>query len=78
MQVIVGGSFLQELNELIDSFLIFSCDELEYCAHEKLYISSSLPLLYKDFKQLHSLHLEYFCTEGNNFGDLVVKVAQII
>ncbi|KAM0846120.1 hypothetical protein ACQ4PT_055884 [Festuca glaucescens] len=52
----------------------FSCAELEY-VHLRLCVwtTSQLPILSKGFKQLHTLHLEYFCVEGNNFGDLVAS-----
>uniref|UniRef100_A0ACD5TLT2 Uncharacterized protein n=1 Tax=Avena sativa TaxID=4498 RepID=A0ACD5TLT2_AVESA len=50
----------------------FSCDDLEYVRLQDCILTTShLPVLSKGFKQLHTLHLEYFSLEGNRFGDLV-------
>jgi hypothetical protein len=52
----------------------FSCDELEYVHLQKITLTTSqFPMLSKGFKQLCTLHLEYVCVEGNNFGDFVAS-----
>jgi hypothetical protein len=52
----------------------FSCDELEYVHLRNITLTTSqFPMLSKGFKQLHTLHLELFILEGNNFGDLVAS-----
>jgi hypothetical protein len=52
----------------------FSCAELQYVQLRLcVWTTSQLPMLYKGFKHLHTLHLEFFTVEGNNFGDLVAS-----
>jgi hypothetical protein len=52
----------------------FSCDELEYVHLRRIILTTSqFPMLSKSFKQLHTLHLECFRVEGDNFGDLVAS-----
>lgn len=52
----------------------FSCDELEYVHLSNcIFTTSHLSVLCKGFKQLRTLHLEYFGFEGDNFGDLVAS-----